>query len=173
VGACHYNGEYVTTGREAVMTWHFDEGSYAGLTAVAVVLSDSNLADDGSRRSLLFLDGNADEATRKALASQLTKRYADTLGKVVRVHALPIRFEDDGRDLAIQVGDKTPVAQLDISRVTCDYCPMPHEVWYAPLTPVERVVVGTARTHRFADPQLKLNWTRTDENSTFIGTFTW
>src|SRR5580765_204525 len=47
-GACHFNGEVVTTGREAIMAWNFASGQWngtnlAGLKAIAVVSSDENL----------------------------------------------------------------------------------------------------------------------------------
>jgi hypothetical protein len=155
------------------MTWHFDQGPYAGLTTVAVVLGESNLAENGARRSLLYIDGQADETTRNALVSQLRTRYQDALGQIIRVQSETIRFEDDGRELSLRVGEKALVAQLDVSRLTCDHCPMPHEVWYAPLTPVERIVVGMARENHYANPQMKINWTRTQENSAFIGKFKW
>src|SRR5438270_10141560 len=58
-GACHYNGELTTTGRDAMLAWSVSEGSWdgvklAGVRAVAVVSSDANLADThAARRSEL------------------------------------------------------------------------------------------------------------------------
>lgn len=173
VGACHYSGEYVTAGREAIMVWHFDEGAFAGLTAVAVVLGDSNLAEKCARRSVLYVSDQASEAARSALVSQIKKRYSEVLGQVIRVQGVPIRFEDDGHKLHVQVGERAQIAALEVARVTCHHCPMPHEVWYNPLVEVDRAVVGMARQNHYEDPQLKIKWARPEENSAFVAEFRW
>ena len=54
-GPCHYNGELVTTGRDAIMVWNVAEGSFngvnlAGVKAVAVVSSQENLSDASAAR---------------------------------------------------------------------------------------------------------------------------
>ena len=53
-GPCHYNGELVTTGRDAMMAWNIAEGSFdnvnlAGVKAVAVVSATENLSDSNAR----------------------------------------------------------------------------------------------------------------------------
>src|SRR5262245_14587524 len=50
-GACHYNGELVTTGRDAIMAWSFSAGQYngvdlAGVRVAASVTSPENLSDE-------------------------------------------------------------------------------------------------------------------------------
>src|ERR1044072_50430 len=46
--ACHYNGEVVTTGRDALMAWNVTSGKWqnvdlSGVRAMAIVTSDSEL----------------------------------------------------------------------------------------------------------------------------------
>src|SRR5215208_6915838 len=71
-GACHYNGELTTAGREALMAWDVASGSWdgvplAGVRAVAVVSSEVNLTDSSAaRRSELFVDGSATAAQAAA-----------------------------------------------------------------------------------------------------------
>src|SRR5439155_15710908 len=61
-GACHYNGEVTTTGREAMMAWNVISGKWngvdlAGLRAIAVVSADDNLSNaQAGRRSELIMD---------------------------------------------------------------------------------------------------------------------
>src|SRR5580658_8313733 len=61
-GACHYNGELVTTGNDAIMAWNFASGSFngvdlSGVRAMAAVTSDANLGDDhATRKSELVID---------------------------------------------------------------------------------------------------------------------
>src|SRR6188472_4158686 len=56
-GACHYNGQVTTAGREATMAWNVTSGKWQGidLTGVrvmAIISSDSNLGDkDAARQS--------------------------------------------------------------------------------------------------------------------------
>src|SRR5258707_3550473 len=59
-GACHYNGEVTTTGRDAMMAWNVTSGKWqgvdlTGVRAMAIVRSDANLADNGSGRSFQIL----------------------------------------------------------------------------------------------------------------------
>src|SRR5947199_10518865 len=46
-GACHFNGEVVTTGRDALMAWNVTSGSWNGVNlngvrAIAIVNSEEN-----------------------------------------------------------------------------------------------------------------------------------
>src|SRR5687768_13059871 len=59
-GPCHFNGEYTTQGREAVLALAFDAGtlngvSLDGLTVVAAVSADANLAERGRRSSVVYV----------------------------------------------------------------------------------------------------------------------
>src|SRR5829696_6984884 len=61
-GACHYNGEVVTTGRDAMMAWNVTSGKWqgvdlSGVRAVAIVSSQSNLSEqDAARASKVIID---------------------------------------------------------------------------------------------------------------------
>src|SRR5918997_5447246 len=64
-GACHYNGELTTAGREAVLAWNVTAGSWdgvdlAGVRALAVVSADANLSEArAARRAELIIDESA------------------------------------------------------------------------------------------------------------------
>src|SRR6266566_6269192 len=70
-GPCHYGSEYTTAGREAVMAWRVGHGAAAGqtldgLSAVAVVVADDNLAvADAPRRTVFYVDERATPAQRE------------------------------------------------------------------------------------------------------------
>src|SRR6267143_7116366 len=61
-GACHYNGEVTTTGRDAMMAWHVTSGKWNGVDltgrrVIAVVSSDDNLSNaQAGRRAELIMD---------------------------------------------------------------------------------------------------------------------
>src|SRR4029450_12403663 len=63
-GACHYNGEVTTTGRDAMMAWNVTSGSWqgvdlTGVRAMAIVSSDANLAEnDAARQSEILIDSS-------------------------------------------------------------------------------------------------------------------
>ena len=45
-GACHFNGEVVTTGREAIMAWNFTSGRWNGTEmGMAVAVEDQVVID--------------------------------------------------------------------------------------------------------------------------------
>src|SRR5437899_12932919 len=60
-GACHYNGELVTRGRDAILGFRIDGGQaanvdVAGVKAVAIVTSPENLVDTkADRQSVLIV----------------------------------------------------------------------------------------------------------------------
>src|SRR5205809_7746287 len=72
-GACHYNGEVTTTGRDALMAWNVTAGKWngvdlTGVRAVAIVTSEVNLSDnDASRRSEIIIDRNASHSQAVAM----------------------------------------------------------------------------------------------------------
>src|SRR5271168_3400306 len=62
-GPCHFNGEVVTTGRDAVMAWRFN----TGVRVMAAVSSEANLSDQtASRKCEIIIDGSASKAQADA-----------------------------------------------------------------------------------------------------------
>lgn len=176
-GACHYGGQYVSGGRDAIAAWHFSSGdwhgvSLAGLSAVAVIRGDNNLGVPGTTRtSRLFVDAQATPAQRQALDAALAAHYAAALGPVTDAGTTPITFARTATGGFRVHADG--VATLNIDALpNRECCTEPNLVWYSPLAPVTHRRVGytqvascTARTG--GDP-----WTRGNENSAFYGTFT-
>src|SRR6266702_5568878 len=64
-GACHYNGEVTTTGRDTMMAWNVASGKWngvdlTGMRVIAVVSADDNLSNaEAGRRSELIMDKSA------------------------------------------------------------------------------------------------------------------
>src|SRR5262249_16354246 len=110
-GACHYNGEVVTTGRDAMMAWNVTSGKWQGidLTGVrglAIVSSDSNLSDnDAARRSEVIIDSSASRAQALAVLNALQEKYASSLGKIISIRNAPITFVRTGRTYAVAADD--------------------------------------------------------------------
>lgn len=174
-GACHYNGELTTAGREAVLAWSVKEGSWggvslAGVRAVAVIGSEANLTDSVAvRRAELIVDSHASAAQAAALARAVESAYGRVLGRVVVVRRAPVSFSVEGRSFKVSAPG---AASLDVEAMPDDLCcRMPQLVWYTPLVPVEGRKVGYTRTASYAGGAAGEAWQRTGENGAFYGTF--
>src|SRR5438552_8573517 len=174
-GACHANGEAVTTGREAILAWNIKSGkadgvNLAGLNAVAVVTADDNLAKSAAQhRTVLYVDSRASDAQRAALASALVARYGSTFGQIVAVNAAPISFAKDGLDYTVRIPG---AAYVKTTRFACSHCVMPHAVWYEPFVPLKSSIVASAAVNEFkGDAKMPQSWRSVDENSSFVGEF--
>ena len=177
-GACHYSGEYVSDGREAVLAWHFKAGdwhgvSLAGLSAVAVVRADNNLAEadraprDGALCGLSRDSGPAEGAGRRADRSVRRLASARSLPHGDGRHHLPRISPSGYRVVAPQV------AALSVDALpNRECCKQPNLVWYKPLAPVTDRRVGYTQTASVTARTGGDAWTRGDENSAFYGTFT-
>lgn len=173
-GGCHYSGEYVTAGREALLFWHIREGSWngvnlRGVSVLAAVVADNNLAEPSARRqSVIYVDARASKAQREAATQLLSRHYAGVLGEVQTVKSVAIRYTQQGKQMAI---DAPGVATLHLSRYPCKHCVQPHQVWYQPLAPVAGAEVASAKLAAYRDRQLGTVWQRGEENSAFVGEF--
>jgi hypothetical protein len=173
-GACHYNGEVVTTGRDALMAWNVTSGKWqgvdlSGLRAVAIVTSDANLSDnDAARLSEIIIDSQASRAQSQAMIEALKTKYAAALGNVVTVRRAPISFEHKGRSYAVAADD----AAINVEAMPNDLCcKMPNLVWYSPLVGLENRKVGYTARAVYSGKAIGTPWSRSGENSAFYGSF--
>ncbi len=173
-GGCHYSGEYVTAGREALVFWHIREGKWdgvdiSGLSVLAAIVADNNLAEPSARKkSALYVDARASEAQKQALTRLFSTRHRDLLGDIRSVKTVTIRYTREDRQVIVDVPG---VANLQVSRYPCKHCVQPHQVWYQPLIPVREAEVASARLWAYRDRQLGTVWQRGEENSVFVGEF--
>jgi len=173
-GACHYNGEVVTTGRDAMMAWNVTSGKWQGvdLTGVrvmAIVSSDANLSEDNAaRQSEIIVDSSASRAQALAMLNALKEKYAASLGNVVEVRGAPIKFERSGRTYAVVTNE----AAINVEAMPNDLCcKMPNLVWYTPLVGLENRKVGYTSKALYSGKVVGEPWSRSGENSAFYGTF--
>ena|SRR5437660_6000814 len=174
-GACHYNGEVVTTGRDALMAWQVNSGSWngvdlAGVRTVAVVSSDSNLSDtQAARHSELIVDKSASRAQELAIIDAIKTKYAVTLGKIVSVRNEPVEFKHEEKAYSIS---SSGIAAINVESMPDDLCcRMPQLVWYEPLIPLAGRKVGYTKSALYAGGAVGDAWQRDGENSAFYGSF--
>ena len=173
-GACHYNGEVVTTGRDAMMAWNVTNGQWqgvdlSGVRALAIVSADANLAENNAARtSEIIIDLNASRAQAVAMLNALKEKYAAALGTVAAVRSAPIRFERNGRTYKVVTNE----ASMNVEAMPNDLCcKMPNLVWYTPLVGIENRKVGYTSKALYSGKVVGEPWSRSGENSAFYGTF--
>ena len=173
-GACHFNGEVVTTGRDALMAWNVTSGKWhdvdlTGIRVMAIVSADANLAEgNAARRSEIVIDSHASRAQALAMVNALRSRYAGSLGDVVAVRSAPIGFERKGRTYAVVTND----AAINVEAMPNDLCcKMPNLVWYTPLVGLENRKVGYTSKALYSGKIVGGPWSRSGENSAFYGSF--
>lgn len=173
-GACHFNGEVVTTGRDALMAWNVTSGKWQGvdLTGVrvmAIVSADANLAENNAaRQSEIVIDSKASRTQALAMINALKEKYAASLGNVVAVRSAPISFERSGRTYAVMTND----AAINVEAMPNDLCcKMPNLIWYTPLVGLENRKVGYTSKALYSGKTVGEPWSRSGENSAFYGSF--
>ncbi len=173
-GACHYNGEVTTAGREAIMAWKFISGNWngadlSGLSAIAVVSADDNLSSSqATRRSEIILDQSASHDQKVAMLSAIKSRYAASLGEIISVRSAAINFKHEGKTYEVNSSE----ASIDVEAMPNDLCcRMPNLVWYEPLVQLGQRKVGYTTKALYSGHAVGDGWERSDENSAFYGNF--
>ena len=173
-GACHYNGEVVTTGRDAMMAWNVTSGKWQGVDlngvrAIAIVSSEENLSEtNAARQSKIIIDSQASRAQALAMINALKEKYAASLGKIVEVRSAPITFARNGRTFAVATNE----AAINVEAMPNDLCcKMPNLVWYKPLVGLENRKVGYTSKALYSGNTVGEPWSRSGENSAFYGSF--
>ena len=174
-GACHYNGELTTAGRDALLAWNVKSGLWqgvdlTGVQAVAIVSAGENLADkNAARQAEIIIGENASEAQSRAMLEALKGKYAKSLGKIISVRRGPLSFEHNSKAYSVKADS---FASINIEAMPDDLCcKMPQLVWYSPLVPLENRKVGYTTKALYEGGNVGEPWKRSGENSAFYGIF--
>ena len=172
-GACHYNGEYTTDGREQLLAWQLTGGaeagvSLAGVELVAVVSADRNLAEPGARRrSVVYLDEQLAPAVREAALAWLEREHGAVLGEVRKVKTGAVSVDCDGERYAVDALGLVRLEGEAMHDRAC--CSMPSNVWYGPEVALSERLVGHTEVFSVADPDVGPAFERRGENDAFLG----
>src|SRR4029450_5131278 len=109
------NSEAETVGKQAVLAWKVDHGSFNGiaidgLSVVAAVSGDRNLGMTemgGAKppvRSAVFVDQRANPAQRLVLVAMANELSNGLVGTIVQVAPTPIQFNDRGGEIQGSAG---------------------------------------------------------------------
>lgn len=177
-GACIMGSEAETMGREAVLAWKVDRGSFNGvsldgLAVVAAVAGDKNLGiqeiggEKAVIRSTVFVDQRANPAQQLALVAMASDLSNGTLGTIVNVTPAPIRFADSDAEVQVSGGPVT----LEVSKHAKHEETCGAMQWFHPLASVDAAEVGLTAQHSFTGSGLGSKWSDPNRRSSFFGTF--
>lgn len=179
-GGCVMASEAETMGKEAVLAWRVDRGSFNGvsldgLSIVAAVAGDKNLGiveiggEKAAAKSSLFVDERANPAQRMALVAMANQLSSGIMGKIVGVTPAPIRFANEGEMIQVTAGP----AALQVSKHVDHDPTCGAMLWFHPLASVDDAAVGVAEEHSFKGSGLGTKWSDPNKRSAFFGTFSY
>ncbi len=182
-GACVANSEMGLTGKQALLAWVVDEGTWNGvsldgLAVIAAVRAHGTLddlrTDAGPIKAVLVVDADADAAQRDALVDMARTLGGDLVRDVVDVKSAAI---DATVGVCADNGCASVKAEglIEIS-TRClggkDHLCGNEEVYYPPLTEVDGATPAFTRVARYAGDGLGLTWQDAGSRSAFLATFT-
>jgi len=174
-GGCHYNGELVTTGRDAILAMKIASGTWkgtdlSGVSAMAAVSSQDNLGNnDAPRQSEIVVNTAATAAQSAALIELLEKQCGHQLGQIAAVHHGTIAFDHTG---STYIAKSAGFAEMTVQAMPNDECcKQPSLVWYSPLMPLQHRKVGYTIDSSYSAGTIGDPWQRSEENTAFYGAF--
>jgi hypothetical protein len=180
-GGCIMNSEAETVGKQAVLAWKVDRGSFNGiaidgLSVVAALSGDRNLGmqEMGGQKAIvhsaLFVDQRANAAQQLALVAMANELSNGLVGTIVQVTAAPIQFTDHGSEIQVSAGSGLA---LDVNKHISHDPTCGAMLWFHPLASVDDATVGVAAQHVFTGSSLGTKWSDPNKRSAFFGTFSY
>ncbi len=179
-GGCIMNSEAETVGKQAVLAWKVDRGSFNGiqldgLSIVAAVAGDRNLGmqemggEKPTVRSAMYVDARANSAQQLALVAMANELSNGLVGTIVQVTPTPIQFADHGTEIQVSAGH----VSLDVNKHLTHDPSCGAMQWFHPLAQVDGAAMGVAAQHMFVGPSLGTKWSDPNKRSAFFGTFSY
>jgi hypothetical protein len=182
-GQCFANGEVNLVGREAILAWKVDSGSWDGvrldgLSIAAAVRAKATLGDPYANpypaKAVVMIDDHATPEQQKALLS-LAHHYAGKLlDNIVETKLEPVMMElpqdhhQHGR-ARMMAGDMASIETRPISEK--DHICGNEVTFYPPLVKLDHAVPAVAVTDRYSGNGLDADWTIHGKRSAFLGRF--
>jgi hypothetical protein len=182
-GPCFANGEMSLAGKEAIMAWKVDKGTWndtdlGGLGVALVISADNTLGDDGvfgqvpvKTKSVVLVDKNADKAQKEALVSFVKDSAKSLAENIVRVEEVPFTLQNNHLESKgiFQAGE---VAKIETRGLKDGDCVCSNEiVFYQPLTKVDNFHPAYSLSNNFQGEGLDNRWSTGDQRSAFLATF--
>ena len=177
-GGCIMNSEAETMGKEAVLAWKVDRGSFNGiavdgLAVVAALAGDRNLGmtemggEAPAVRSAVFVDARASRAQQIALVAMASALSRGLVGTIVQVTPAPITFADRGSEIEVTA----PQLVLEVNKHMTHDPTCGAQQWFHPLAALDASTIGVADQHLYTGSSLGTKWSDPNKRSAFFGTF--
>lgn len=182
-GPCFANSQVGLTGKEAILAWSVDSGSFrgvdlTGLKVVAAVKAADTLGFGGGLvirpdpiRSVLLVDERATPEQREALIEFAKERAGRVLGTVTRIEASDINMSVDHAGMVGKLAAGKSV-QVETRKLGASDCVCTNEqIFYPPLTEVDNSAPAFTVTGTYAGRGLGTKWESPLTRSAFLATF--
>jgi hypothetical protein len=177
-GGCIMNAEAGTSGRQAVLAWKVDKGTFNGvaldnLSVVAAVNGDQNLGireiggGKATTKSAVYVDQRATQVQQIALVAMANELSKGLVGTVVQVTPTAIQFADTKDAISVTAGE----AVLEVAKKVDHDVSCGGMQWFQPLSSMASSTLGTAEQHRFSGAALGTRWSDPHKKSAFFGSF--
>lgn len=181
VAACFANAEVNLTGKNAVMAWKVDKGSFQdvnldGLGVVAVVAASDTLGvkQTGSSKAMLIVDSKASAAQREALVGLARQQGGDLIRNVINVQTADIDLTvsqcKDGGCACLQAGKVARIETRCIDGNHDKVCGN-ESAFYPPLAKSVKAKVAVAVEHSFSGAGLNATWKDAERRGAYVGSF--
>lgn len=180
-GQCFDNGEVNLVGKEAILAWHVQSGSWngvplQGLTVAAAVRANGTLGDPYESpypaKAVLLVDDQADAQQQAALLSFAQQMGGELLKNVEQViptqMELIVNAEHHGVAM-LRAGHFATVQTRSIGGQ--DHLCGNEVTFYPPLTELAHSMPAVALTDGYSGPGLGVSWDLHGKRSAFVGTF--
>ena len=179
-GGCIMGSEAETMGKQAVLAWKVDRGSFNGVTldglsVVAAVAGDKNLGiaeiggDKANVKSAVYVDARANTAQQLALVAMASELSKGTVSNIVQVTPAPIDFTSNSHVVTISTSNVAlTVDKHMIHDPTCGAMQ-----WFHAFVPSADANMGVAIENSFTGSSLGTKWSDPNKRSAFFGNFSY
>lgn len=182
-GPCFANAEMDLSGKEALMAWKVDKGSWKdvkldGLSAALIVQSQGTLGYDGifpmkagKVQSVILVDKEATKKQRAALVAFVKDSAQELTQDVKKVVPVSMSLKNDHIDM---VGSfkAEGLAEISTRKLKQSDCVCTNEVvYYQPLTKVDNASPAYSLKLSYQGKDLETRFTNREIRSAFLATF--
>ncbi len=179
-GPCFINADINVGGKNAVIGWKVDKGSFDrqkldGLSVVAVIEAQGTLGlcQPGKARAVLIVDKRASAAQKEALVKLARKQGGDLIGTVVSVQSEKVSLEicecKEGGCAKLNAG-KAKIETRCLSAKHDKICGN-ESACYEPLTRGVKVTPALAVEHSYSGKGVSATWSDAGRRGAYLGTF--
>lgn len=182
-GPCFANGEVGIAGKEAVMAWKVDEGSWAGedlsgLGVALIIKANDTLGFGGSFyvkpdkiTAVIVVDEKATEAQKGALVKFVKDSAPHMTRDIVKVQSAAVTLTNDHLS-GKGVFTAGKLARIETRALAKGDCVCSNEtVFYPPLNKVDNAHPAYTLNMTFDGKGLDRTWSTVNKRSAFLATF--